>query len=356
MVLGPFDEVRHDQEIAGEAHLLDNPDLPFEAGPVVGLGRDRSHGLQPRLQPLAGLMHQLLGLGPPGSRLEARQDGGAGGDEEGAAAGDLHRRVAGLRQVREQLPHRRGGLEPVLASDAATVFLPREGPVGDTHQGVVRLRLRGLGVVDVVGGHQRRVVSIGPLHQPPFRLPLAGEAVALQLDIQPITEHPRHLIKGGIGLGRLALHEQRIDRPVRPAGQQDQSLGPLRHHGPWHARLIHRSGVEIGRGRQGAQVQPPRLVLDQKHHRRDPGPAFVDLAADPGHRQGAGHDRLDARSLRRFGKLQRPEQIGPVRHAHRRHARIRREGRDLPRLDRAFQQRIGRADPQMDELRGCSGG
>ena len=48
-------------------------------------------------------------------------------------------------------------------------------------------------------------------------------------------------------------------------------------------------------------------------------------------------------------ELQRPEQIGPVRHRHGRHARVRRQLADLARLDRAFQQRIGRADPQMDE-------
>ncbi len=49
MQLGPFDEVRHDQEVAGEPHLLDDPNLPFQAGPVVFLGRIGLVLLQPRL-------------------------------------------------------------------------------------------------------------------------------------------------------------------------------------------------------------------------------------------------------------------------------------------------------------------
>ena len=301
-------------------------------------------------------MHQFVGLGPPGPGLEPRQDGCPRGNQEGAAAGDLHRRIAGFGQVAEQLPHGRRRFEPVFARDASTVFLSGEGTVRDAHQGVVRLRLGGLGVVHVIGGNQGDVMGVGPFDQPPLRLPLAGEAVALQLDIEPVAEYPRHLVERGIGLGRLALHEQGVNRPVWPAGQQDQAFGSLRHHRPRDARFIHRSRIKEGRRRQGAKVQPAGVILDRQHHGRDPGPAFVDLATDAGHRQGAGHDRLNARSFRRLGKLQRPEQIGPVRHTHRRHARIRRQGRNLPRLDRAFQQRIGRADPQVDELRGCSGG
>ena len=298
-------------------------------------------------------MHQFLGLGPPGPRLEPRQDRRARGHQEGATAGDLHRRVAGLGQVGKQRTHRRGRLEPVFPGDPTPILLAGEGPVSDTHQGVVGFRLRSPGVVDVIGGDQRDVMGIGPFHQPALRLPLAGEAVTLQFDIEPVAEHPRHLIQRHITLGRLALHEQGINRPVRPAGQKDQPFGPFCHHRPGHTRLIHRACVEEGRGRQGAKIQPPGLVLNQQDNGRDPGPSVADLAADAGDRKRAGHDRLNAGTLGRFRELQRPEQIGPVRHAHRRHARIRRQGRNLARLDRAFQQRIGRADPQVDELRGC---
>ncbi len=353
MVLGPFDEVRHDQEIAGETHLLDDPDLPFEAGPVVGLGRDRGYGLQPRLQPLAGLMHQFLGLGPPGPGLETRQDRRPRGHQEGAAARNLHRRVAGLGQVGEQLAHRCRRLEPVFAGHTPPILLTGKGPVGDTHQGVVGFRLRSPGVVNVIRGDQRNVMGIGPFHQPALRLLLTGQTVTLQFDIEAVAEHPRHLVQRCIRLGRLALHKQRVDRTVGPAGKQDQPFGPFRHHRPGHARLIHRACVEKGRGRQGAQVQPTGLILRQQDHGRHPRPAVADLAADAGDRKRAGHDRLNAGPLGRFRKLQSPEQIGPVGHAHRRHAGIRRQGRHLARLDRAFQQRIGRADPQVNELRGC---
>ena len=58
--------------------------------------------LQPLLQPLAGLMHQFVGLGPPVAGVEARQDRRAGLDQEGAAPGDVDGVVAGLGQVGEQ--------------------------------------------------------------------------------------------------------------------------------------------------------------------------------------------------------------------------------------------------------------
>jgi hypothetical protein len=56
-----------------------------------------------------------------------------------------------------------------------------------------------LGEIDVVGGDQRRVVLIGPVDQARLGGRLARQAVALQLDIEAVAEHPLHL-----GQGRLA--------------------------------------------------------------------------------------------------------------------------------------------------------
>ena len=63
-------------------------------------------------------------------------------------------------------------LNQCSAGDPAAVLLADEGPVGDAQQGVVRLGLRLLGVVDVIGGDQRHVMVIGPVDQTPLGLAL----------------------------------------------------------------------------------------------------------------------------------------------------------------------------------------
>ncbi len=345
--LGPLDEVRHDQEIAGEAHLGDDPDLPLQPL-VIGLQRRRGrvHG-QPRGQALARLMGHFLGLGAPADRGKAGQDRVALLDREGAAAGDVEAVVAGLRQVGEQLAHLARGLETVLGRDLAPFVLADKGALGDAEQGVMRLVHVAAGEIDVVGGHQRGVGVIGPGHQPGLGQGFTGLAVTLQLHIEAVAERPAHLVQHRPGLARPPGGEQGVHRPVRPAGQQKQALGVLRHPRPGHARLVRRLDIQIGGRGQGHQVQIADLVLGQQHHGRNPRPALGRAFADPGHRQHAADDRLDPGVLGVAGKFQPAEQIGPVGQGHGRHVVGRRQLADRLGLDRAFQQGIGRAHPQV---------
>ncbi|MNS44099.1 hypothetical protein D3C72_765340 [compost metagenome] len=237
----------------------------------------------------------------------------------------------------------------MLAGDAAPILLTREGAVGDAQQGVVRLRLRRLGVIDVVGGDQRHVVGVGPVDQATLGDRLLRQTVALQLYVESVAEDALHLFERRYGFIALVLDEQRVDRAVGTAGQQDQPLGLIHNQSPGHARLRHLAGVEIGGGRQGAEVEPALLVLDQQDHGRGLGPTLGDLAADAQHRQGAGDDGLDARVLGGLAEFQGAEQVGAVGHGHGGHAGVRRHLADLAGLDRPFQQGIGAADPQMDK-------
>ncbi|GAD59813.1 hypothetical protein MBEBAB_2063 [Brevundimonas abyssalis TAR-001] len=132
--LGPFDEVRHDQEVAGEAHLLDDGHLPLQPRPVFLFGRRQRQAVQPGLQALASLVRQFVGLVAARAGVEPGQDRRAGLHQKRTAAGDLYGVVASLRQVGEQGPHVGGGLEPVLARHPAAVVLADKGPVGDAHQ------------------------------------------------------------------------------------------------------------------------------------------------------------------------------------------------------------------------------
>ena len=64
MALGPFDEVRHDQEVARIVHAVDHVDLEGETLLVFlfrGAGRQAVNLQAPR-EPLPGLALQLGGL------------------------------------------------------------------------------------------------------------------------------------------------------------------------------------------------------------------------------------------------------------------------------------------------------
>ena len=105
VILGPFDEVGHDQEVAGKAHRVDH--VGFEIEPVeIDLplfGGQLAIGRQPRFQPRAGIVDQHLRF----AFLVAGQAGQqrlALGRGEGAALRD-HQRVgqsprAGRRTAR----------------------------------------------------------------------------------------------------------------------------------------------------------------------------------------------------------------------------------------------------------------
>ncbi len=237
----------------------------------------------------------------------------------------------------------------VLGRDPPPLVLADEGPVGDAQQRIVRPVHVAFAEIDVVGGHQRCVAVIGPGHQARLRQRFARLSVALQLDIEAVVEHPPHLIQRRRPFGLAAGGEQGIDRPVRAAGEKEQPFGVLGHPAPGHARLFGRADLQKGGRGQGHQVQIAGLVLGQQHHGGDPRPLVGRPLAYARHRQGAADDRLDPRILGVAGKLQRPEQIGPVGQPHRRHVRRRGQLADRISLDRAFQQGIGRAHPKMHE-------
>ena len=195
--LRPLDEVGDDQEVAGEAHLLDDAELELEALAIglggLGAGRGIHLGLvdmrlQPALQPLGRAQAQLLGLGAPGGDGEGRQDRLALRRHEGAAAGDDERVVDRLRQVGEQGAHLGGGLEVVLGRQAAALLLADIGAAGDAEQRVVRLEHGAVGEEGVVGGDQRQVVGIGEIDQALLDARLRRQAVAHQLDVEAAGE------------------------------------------------------------------------------------------------------------------------------------------------------------------------
>ena len=186
------------------------------------------------------------------------------GGTEGAALGDLDGVGQRLRQVRKQLGHLLGGLEEVLARQAAALVLRDVGALGDAQQRVVRLVVVGRGEIDLVGGDDRQPSSIGEVEQRGLGLDLVLEAVALDFDIEPVAEDllqhlqalERHLL--------LPLAQGLADGSIGAAGQRDQAgamgFEPL----DLDVRRLVLGGIEEGAGRQLHEVLPASLVAGEK--------------------------------------------------------------------------------------------
>ena len=161
-LLRPLDEVGDDQEIAGEAHPLDHPELELQPRLVVLDRRGARDHLQPRRQPGPGLGAQFLHLVVG----EARQDRLALGRAIGAAPRDLHRHLHRLGQVGEQRRHLVRVLEAMLRRQPPPrLLLVDIRAVGDADQRVVGVMHLAVREMHVVGGDKRQVERMGDLDQ-----------------------------------------------------------------------------------------------------------------------------------------------------------------------------------------------
>ena len=149
---------------------------------------------------------------------EARQDRLAADGTEGAALGDLDGIGERLRQVGEQLRHLLGGLEEMLPRQPAALVLGDVGALSDAQQRVVRLVVVGGGEIDLVGGDDRQRAGVGKVEQRRLGLDLVLEAVALDLDVEPVAEDLLQHLQALEGHLLLSLAQRLVDGPVGAAG------------------------------------------------------------------------------------------------------------------------------------------
>src|SRR5262249_35214463 len=144
---------------------------------------------------------------------------------ECAAPCDLDRRGDRLGQVGKEASHFGAGLEAVLGRGLAPISFGYEASLSDTDERVVGLILL-LGRKErFVGGDERDAARIGERDQGLLGIALGAAAVALQLDVEPITEQP--LERRAAGLREMALPggNGRVERTARPTRQSNQSVG-----------------------------------------------------------------------------------------------------------------------------------
>ena len=226
--LRPLDKIRDDQEIARIVHAGDDIDLEGEPRAIVLLGgaARKAVDLEPVAQALLGLAAQfrrlvafrICGVGA-GANREARQDRLAHGRPERAALGDLDGRGQRFRHVGEQHRHFRARLEAVIRGELIAIGFGDEASAGDAEQrvmGFVIVRGREIGLI---GRDQRKSFGIGEIDQPGLGAAFLLDAVALQLDIEPVAEQARQPVAACRREGGMIGIERQRDRPVGAAGQ-----------------------------------------------------------------------------------------------------------------------------------------
>ena len=153
VVTGPADVVPDDQEVAGEAHLVD--DVELEAQPLLGLGTPDlavARGRDPRGRAAPGTCWPSR----PRHR-KAREAGIAQRQLEATAAtGHLERGRQRLRIVGQRTQHLLGGLEvELLRVELEPLRVRQHVPGLDGQERLVGVGVRVADVVDVAGRDER---------------------------------------------------------------------------------------------------------------------------------------------------------------------------------------------------------
>ena len=188
--------------------------------------------LEPVAQAFLGLAAQFRGLIVCGVRgigaganREARQDRLAHDRAERAALGDLDGGSQCLRHIGEQHRHFRPRLETVIRGQLLAIGLCDKTSAGDAEQrvmGFVIVRGREIGLI---GRDNRKSPGIGKVDQRSLSAAFPFDAVALQLDIEPVAEQARKPVAPCRREGCMIGVERERDRAVRAAGQGNQVLG-----------------------------------------------------------------------------------------------------------------------------------
>ena len=202
-------------------------------------------------QPLLGLAAQfrrlvarrLLRVASPAPTVKRGRIGLRVSGRKAQRSRDLDGGGQRLRQIGEQHRHLRARLEAMIGGQVRAVGLGDQPPFGDAEQRVMRLVIVGGGEIGLVGRDQRQALGVGEVDQRRLDAALGLDAVALQLDIEPVAEQRSPAARSAAPPVGLIGSERQRDRAVRAAGQRDQALGLAFERVELDVRRLVRSGV-----------------------------------------------------------------------------------------------------------------
>ena len=118
-----------------------------------------------------------------------------------------------------------------------------ERAFGDAEQRILRLEIAGRGKIGFVGRDQRHRMVVGKVDKRGLEPALALEAMALQLDIEPVSEHALEALQPRQSDVIHAGAERPIERACGAAGQREQTLAIVERV-KTHVRFVAVLGVE----------------------------------------------------------------------------------------------------------------
>eukprot|EP01022_Parablepharisma_sp_SALTPOND_P029433 TRINITY_DN734_c3_g1_i1.p2 TRINITY_DN734_c3_g1~~TRINITY_DN734_c3_g1_i1.p2 ORF type:complete len:1458 (-),score=543.13 TRINITY_DN734_c3_g1_i1:22429-26802(-) len=318
IVLGPLDEVGHDEEVARELHLDDGVVLELQARLVAGalllaFGLVGEQFLQAHFQAGLGLGYQEVVDGHAVRRGEVRQLRLAQLQHQVAALGDFDGVGQRARQVGEELGHLGLRLEILLVVEAAhAARIGHDLAIGDASPRLVGDEFLGALELDRMGGHAGQAQPASQGHALAHLHVHVGLAGALQFEIEGAGEYLGPAAGAGLGLGQVAIVDGLADITQRRARQRDQAIAAFlvtQRVQPFHAHfgaplvLVAQPGLR----QHFTQLQVAVTALDQDQ--QAVGLVAVGVVGDP---QVAAGDGLDALATRFLVETYHAEQVGQV--------------------------------------------
>ena len=236
----------------------------------------------------------------------------------------------------------RGQAAPVLVLDVAVLSHAEQGVVGLVHLGTEE--------IDVVRRNQRQIELVGKLDQVRLDLLLLHEAMAHELDIEPVRKDLAESRQEGARSLELAVEEEPPDRAGRPARERQQSLRPRGHlvqgdEGPPAAAALNK-----GLAGQCREVAIAGFVLREQQQPRHRAALLAGLVGARADREVAADDGLHAPLAACLRECQRTEHVAPIGDGAGWHPPVAARLDEFVEPDRTLQQRISGADPKVDEI------
>ena len=338
----PDHELLDDQEVAGEAHLVDDAELVVEALAVGGLVQHAAAGSEVRRQAAFRLAPQR-GLQRRAGRYRiVGQVVGAEFDLAGAALGDLHRVGDRFGQIFEQGAHLRRRAHVLLFAVAAFASGVGENVAFlDADARLVRFEVLRVEKAHVVRGDHGHALAGGKIDSVHYVLVLAASTRAHDLKIDPVAER---LAPGAQPGGRHVGRPRRDTHVARRAEQDDQAVRGVQDRLPRDAPM---AVASIGVGRRDEPQQVGIAGRTRHQHDAAAGRAVRRVVV-----QVRADQRLDAGIATGRVELHQREQVHAIRQRHRRHVhRLRASGQILD-LHQAVADRVLAVNGQVYERGG----
>ena len=322
VVLGPVDEVGHDQEVTWEAHLQDGLALEDEALVVFRPALGAHFGVriqlgEANLQPFLRLIDEIFANGHARRDREIGQEVLAQRHRDVATLGNFQRVFQRLRQIGEQLRHLGLRLEILfLGVELRPPRIAQHVAFGNADARFVGAEVVTVHELDRMRRDQRNprfAGQIGRLLNDGLLLRLA---VALHFQIERAGENRLPGLGPLAGQIEIAVQQRFANIPEMRSGQGDQPVAAnLAKPVAVQFSPVTPAFDQISLAQQLAQLLVTGVVARQQQQ-------AISIVrrlriGDPDIRPG---NRLDPLAARPGIELDQPEQIAQIGQSHRRHA------------------------------------